>query len=96
MDKITLTLHQKLKFTSDDIMIVIGGKEDILVSHMTSFRYIDVDGETIETPFLYLEVVSVLTVNQTQEHSKFEPSMASWKGSNPLRKLVMSKVGASW
>lgn len=34
---VTLTLHQKLKFITDDKMIVIGGEEDILVSHLTSF-----------------------------------------------------------
>lgn len=35
--EVTLTLHQKLKFISDNKMIVIGGEEDILVSHLTSF-----------------------------------------------------------
>lgn len=32
-------------------MIVIGGEEDILVGHMYSFWYIDVDDEIVETPF---------------------------------------------
>lgn len=35
---ITSTLHQKLKFITYDKMIMIVGEEDILVSHLTSFK----------------------------------------------------------
>lgn len=57
--------------------IVIGGEDDILVSHLTSFWYINVDGETIETPFQYLEVVNVLSIQQTSEQPKSEPSQGA-------------------
>lgn len=92
---ITSILHQKLKFITNDKMIVIGGEDDILVSHLTSFRYIDVNGETIETPFQSLEMVNVLTIQQTQEQPKYEPSMAFWKGAKAIMELVMSKARAS-
>lgn len=77
---VTSTLHQKLKFITNDKMIVIGGEEDILVSHLTSFRYIEVDGEITKTPFQSLEVVNVMTIQHTFESPKSEPSMASWQG----------------
>ncbi|XP_050896908.1 uncharacterized protein LOC127103720 [Lathyrus oleraceus] len=87
---VTSTLHQKLKFITNDKMIVIGGEEDILVSHLTSFQYIEVDGEITETPFQYLEVVNMMVVQQTLETPKSGPSMASWQGA----KAVMERENA--
>lgn len=84
VDAITSTLHQKLKFITKDKMIVIGGEEDILVSHLTSFRYIDVEGKITQTRFQSLEVVNVLTVQQISESPKLELSMASWKGAKVI------------
>ncbi|XP_050915072.1 uncharacterized protein LOC127130033 [Lathyrus oleraceus] len=81
---VTSTLHQKLKFITDDKMIVIGGEEDILVSHLTSFRYIEVDGEITETPFQSLEVVNMMAVQKTLETPKSGPSMASWQGAKAV------------
>lgn len=78
------TLHHKLKFINNNKMIVIGGEEDILVIHLTSFRYIDVDGETNVILFQSLEVLNVLTVQLKVEQSKSEPSMASWKGAKAI------------
>lgn len=61
-------------------MIVIGREEDILVSPLTSFRYIEVDSEITETPLQSLEVVNVMAIQQTSELPKSEPFMASWQG----------------
>ncbi|XP_050897045.1 uncharacterized protein LOC127103847 [Lathyrus oleraceus] len=87
---VTSTLHQKLKFIINDKMIVIGGEEDILVSHLTSFRYIEVDGEITETPLQSLEVVNMMAIQQTLETPKSGPSMASWQGA----KVVMESENA--
>ncbi|XP_050908310.1 uncharacterized protein LOC127121930 [Lathyrus oleraceus] len=81
---VTSTLHQKLKFITNDKMTVIGGEEDILVSHLTSFRYIKVDGEITETPFQSLEVVNMMAVQRTLETPKLGPSMASWQGAKDV------------
>lgn len=43
--EITSTLHQKLKFIVNSKMITIDSEEDILVSQLSSFRYIEVGGE---------------------------------------------------
>jgi hypothetical protein len=87
---VTSTLHQKLKFITNDKMIVIRGEEDILVSHLTSFRYIEVDGEITETPFQSLEVVNMMAIQQTLETPKSGSSMASWQGA----KVVMESENA--
>lgn len=87
---VTSTLHQKLKFIMNDKMVVIGGEGDILVSHLTSFRYIEVDGEITETPFQSLEVVNVMVIQQTSETPKSGPSMASWQGD----KVIMESENA--
>lgn len=55
-------LHQKLEFVTGDKMIMIVGEEDIMVTHLSSFRYIDVDGEIVETLFQALEVESIVAI----------------------------------
>ncbi|XP_050920473.1 uncharacterized protein LOC127138115 [Lathyrus oleraceus] len=37
---VTSTLHQKLKFLADDKLVIVEGKEDIMVSYLASFRYV--------------------------------------------------------
>lgn len=48
---ITSTLHQRLKFMIGSKLVVVEGEEDIMVSHLESFRYVEVGGEIHETPF---------------------------------------------
>ncbi|MCI34815.1 receptor-like kinase, partial [Trifolium medium] len=43
----TSTLHQKLKFVKNGKLVIIGGEQALLVSHLSSFSFIsasDVDG----------------------------------------------------
>ena len=47
---VTSTLHQKLKFVKNDKLIVVGGEKALLVSHMSSFIYVDAK-EEVGTPF---------------------------------------------
>lgn len=63
---------------------MVGIEEDISVIHLSSFHYIDVDDEIVETPFQALEVVSVVEVQPVTEHHKSEPLMASWKGAKAI------------
>lgn len=37
------TLHQKLKFVKNGKLVIVGGEQAMLVSHLSSFLYIDVD-----------------------------------------------------
>lgn len=37
---VTSTLHQRLKFLINNKLVVMEGEEDIMVSHLASFRYV--------------------------------------------------------
>ena len=47
---VTSMLHQRLKFMRNGKLVTIGGEHDMVVSHLSSFSYIDVD-EAIGTQF---------------------------------------------
>jgi hypothetical protein len=48
---VTSTLHQKLKYPLDGKTITVCGEEEYIVSHLASFRYVEIEGEIHETPF---------------------------------------------
>ncbi|KAI5427282.1 hypothetical protein KIW84_032627 [Lathyrus oleraceus] len=52
---VTSTLHQKLKFIKNKKLVVIGGEKALLVSHLSSFSYIDAEDE-VGTPFQALSI----------------------------------------
>ena len=54
----TSTLHQKLKFVKNKKFVVIGGEKALLVSHLSSFSYIDAEDE-VGTLFQALSVVEL-------------------------------------
>lgn len=56
---VTSTLHQRLKLIIDDRLIIIEGEQDLFVSHLSSLKYIEEDGETLEIPFQALEIAAV-------------------------------------
>lgn len=76
--EVTSTLHQKLKFIINGKMITIDGKEDVLVSKLSSFRYIEVGGEIHETPFQAFEIANMLMAQLHNGGSKkYELTMSS-------------------
>jgi hypothetical protein len=52
---VTSTLHQKLKFFKNGKLVIVGGEKALLVSHMSSFSYVEVKDE-IGTPFQALSI----------------------------------------
>lgn len=48
---VTSTLHQKVKFPSGGKIFIECGEEEYMVSHLTSFRYVKVDGKYIKLHF---------------------------------------------
>ncbi|XP_050914741.1 uncharacterized protein LOC127129632 [Lathyrus oleraceus] len=77
---VTSMFHQKLKFLVDDKLVVVEGEEDIVVSHLASFRYVGGEGEMREIPFQSFEVINVEMVCPTRDESKdAESPMASLK-----------------
>ncbi|KAI5422149.1 hypothetical protein KIW84_045565 [Lathyrus oleraceus] len=55
---VTSTLHQKLKFMKNDKLVIVGGEKALLVSHLSSFTYVE-DEEELGTPFQDLSIVEV-------------------------------------
>lgn len=89
---VTSTLHQKLKFVTSGKLISVSGEEDIFVSHLTSFRYIEVGEDIVETPLQALEVVNVV---QTKPKLVEEPKgvMTSWKS---VKAAIEAGCPGSW
>src|ERR1051325_3271186 len=55
---VTSTLHQKMKFTIQGKLVIVSGEEDFVVSHLSSFKYVDVGDEIVEIPLQSFEMVS--------------------------------------
>ena len=47
-----------LKYPVKGKIITVHGEEEYMISHINSFRYVELDGEFIETPFQHFEEVS--------------------------------------
>ncbi|XP_058745905.1 uncharacterized protein LOC131618759 [Vicia villosa] len=75
---VTSTLHQKLKFATQGKIVTICGEEEHVVSHLASFRYIDVEGEVHETPCQAFEVVQTIKIPYVK-NKKLEAPMSSLK-----------------
>ncbi|KAI5418068.1 hypothetical protein KIW84_042637 [Lathyrus oleraceus] len=70
---VTSTLHQKLKFVKNKKLVVVGGVKALLVSHLSSFSYIDAEDE-VGTPFQALSIAEPI--------EKRTPSFSSYKDAN--------------
>ncbi|XP_050918683.1 uncharacterized protein LOC127136129 [Lathyrus oleraceus] len=74
---VTSTLHQKLKYILDEQVVTVCGEEDIFVSQLSSFKYVEMDGEIFETPSQAFETVKVENAVFAEREKK--PSIASYK-----------------
>ena len=45
------TLHEMLRYPVHGKIIIVHGEEEYMISHLNSFRYVELDGEFIETLF---------------------------------------------
>ena len=66
---VTSPLHQMLKYPVKGKIVMVRGEEEYMVSHLNSFRYMEIDGDFIETLFQHFEEVlqtlaSAETVNE--------------------------------
>ena len=76
---VTSTLHQKLKYPAEGKVITVCGEEEYIVSHLTSFRYVEVEGEIHETPFQAFETVHAVNFPPPEQKRKPETVMSSLK-----------------
>lgn len=61
------TLHQKMKFPSGSKIVTVCGEEEYLVTHLTSFRYVEVEGEVHETPLHAFEAVQMIQTSRSKD-----------------------------
>ncbi|KAI5409648.1 hypothetical protein KIW84_055187 [Lathyrus oleraceus] len=64
---VSSTLHQKIKFPVKGRIIIVCGEEDILVSHLSTFKYVEVEGEIHETLCQAFEAVQVKDAAPVEE-----------------------------
>lgn len=57
-------LHQKLKFMVEDNLVIICGEEDMLISELSLFRYIEIDEGEREI-HLYVIRLKLITLRST-------------------------------
>jgi hypothetical protein len=84
---VTSTLYQKLKFIVDDKFVIVSGEEDALVTHLSSFRYIETEEGALETEFQALEIATATLMSPTPTSQGSRTSIMSWK---KLKKTVES------
>lgn len=82
---ITSTLHHKFNFIVNGKLITIEGEEDILVSQLSSFRYIEVGGEIHKTPLqAYKIVIMKMAPLHNEVSKKYEFPMSSLKDAKTM------------
>ena len=54
---VTSTLHQMLKHPMKGKIFTVHGEEEYMVSHLNYFRYVEMDGEFIETPCQAFKII---------------------------------------
>lgn len=90
---ITSTLHQRLKLLVSNKLVVVEGEEDIMVSDLASFRYMEGRGEVKEIPFQSFEIVNVQMVGPIGEVNTVIFMMASLKDDQTITRVDTSTVG---
>ncbi|KAI5430823.1 hypothetical protein KIW84_035085 [Lathyrus oleraceus] len=89
---VSSTLHQKLKYVWNGQIVTVCGEEDILVSHLSSFKYVEVDGEIHETLCQAFETVALEKLAYADPR-KPGASIASYK---QAKEVVDSGKAEGW
>ncbi|KAI5447729.1 hypothetical protein KIW84_015252 [Lathyrus oleraceus] len=89
---VSSTLHQKIKFPVNGRIITVCGEEDILVSNLSTFKYVEVEGEFHETLCQAFEAVQIKDATPVEE-VKAGASISSFK---QAQALVDSSVAPGW
>ena len=82
---VTSTLHQMLKYPVKGKIVTVHGEEEYMVSHLNSFRYVEMDGEFIKTPYQnFEEVPQIFASTETTTSTKPPLKMASLKNARAV------------
>ncbi|XP_058784970.1 uncharacterized protein LOC131659861 [Vicia villosa] len=72
---VTSTLHQKMKFIDGNSIVTVNGEEDIFVSNLDSYRYIEAGEKALETSFQALQIAIAVTL----PIEKMRRAVTSWR-----------------
>ena len=80
-----------LKYPTKGKIIIVHGEEEYMVSHLNSSRYVELDGEFIETPFKHFKEVphtvpATKTVSQVPKITRPPLKMSSLKDARSVIK----------
>ncbi|XP_050908422.1 uncharacterized protein LOC127122059 [Lathyrus oleraceus] len=75
---VTSTLHHELKFIRNGKLAIVYGEQVLMISQLSSFRYIDVEKDVVITQFQGLEIANAVRIEDLDE-DKVGTSMASLK-----------------
>ncbi|XP_058763532.1 uncharacterized protein LOC131636973, partial [Vicia villosa] len=78
---VTSTLHQKVKFVDGNSIVTVNGEEDIFVSNLDSYRYIEAGEKALETSFQALEIATAVTLPV----EKIRRAVTSWRDLQDLK-----------
>lgn len=92
VDTVTSTLHQKLKFMVGDKLIIICGKEDFMISELSSFQYVEIEEGMTKVPFHCLDFEDVISASINQSQS-IVVVLSSTKNAKRLLRKTLSPVG---
>ncbi|KAI5396366.1 hypothetical protein KIW84_062534 [Lathyrus oleraceus] len=67
---VTSTLHQKLKYELEGQIVTVCGEEDIFVSHLSTFKYVEMDGEMHE---MLCQGFETTNINEVAPEAVFSP-----------------------
>lgn len=73
---VTNTLHQKLKFIQNGKLAIVYGEQVPMISQLSTFKYIDVEEDSVITQFQGLEIAKVVGFEDLDEE-KMGTSIAS-------------------
>lgn len=74
---ITSIIHQKMKFLIKGKLIMAFGEEDLLIIHLSSFWYIEVGEEVLETSSQALEIANVVFLEEKDQYTSVSSSFSS-------------------
>ncbi|KAI5394883.1 hypothetical protein KIW84_061490 [Lathyrus oleraceus] len=93
---VTSTLHQKLKFVKNKKLAVVGGEKALLVSHLSSFSYIDADDE-VGTQFQALSIAELTKKGTSSFASYNDVKLAIEHGTTTgLVQMIKMEDNKSW
>lgn len=81
---ITSTLHREMKFVIKGKLIIVFGEKGMLISHLSSFRYVEADEGALETSFQALEIANSIFLEEKDEDAIVRLSFASLKGAKTM------------